>query len=1440
VTDISAKLAALSPDEKRALLAHLTHRASYQANAYPLSFAQQRLWFLDRLEPGSAFYNQNLAIRLLMPIDVAALQRSLSEIVRRHEVLRTTFQTVDAGPTQVVSSTTDVALSLVDLTDLPGDEREPEALRLATEEAKQPFDLARGPMVRASLIRLTVSDHLLLLTMHHIVSDGWSMSVFFNELKTLYAAFCAALPSPLPDLPIQYGDFAVWQRQWLTGAELDRQLRYWKNRLTGLPVLQLPTDRPRPPMQSYRGCYHFVVLPQALTDRLKTLSREYGTTLFMTLLAAFNTLLHRYTGQDDIVLGSPIAGRNRGDLEGLIGFFVNTLVLRTDLSGDPTFREALDRVREVALGAYAHQDLPFEMLVEELQPERDLGRNPLFQVSFQLFKAPTASPGQSTAAAKTVFIQKGTASLDLSLDLYENPDGVMGPLEYSTDLFDTATIALMVEHFLILLQGIVDCPDRRLSELPLLTEMERQAFVQWNETAAVYAHDPCVHRWFEAQVDRAPDAVALVFQKDRLTYAELNRRSNRWAHHLRAIGVGRETRVGIFLERSLEMVVGLLAVLKAGGAYVPLDSTWPAERIARILREARPPVLLTRQGLSGRLPRADATALYLDDPEPAAPESNPQSGVAPHELAYVIYTSGSTGSPKGVMVCHAALGNHMGWMLEALPLSPADVVPQKYSPSFDVAIAEIFAPLLAGARLVVVPPDRSVDATYLADLFARERITVIDLVPSLLGALLDEPAFASSVDLRRIVCGGDALSKTLQDRVLNVLDVELYNLYGPTEATITASFFRCRSDCPKVSIGRPIANTRLHILDARLNPVPIGVRGELYVGGDGLARGYLDRPDLTAERFVPDPDRPGARLFKTGDLARHLPDGNIEFLGRADLQVKMRGFRIELEEVEAALARHEAVAAGTVCAVEEAGDTRLVAYVVPGEPSELWPSVGEHFVYDAVMYFAMTHDEQRNPAYRAAIRQFVNGKTVVDLGTGADALLARFCVDAGAEKVYAIEMLDGPFQSARELIATLGLDDRIVLIHGDSMRVNLPEQVDVCVSELLGTIGSSEGVVHILDDAQRFLKPGGIVIPQRCMTRIALASLPDELAARPRFGELALAYAQKVFDAVGHPFDLRVCVKNFPVRNIASDAGVFEDLDFTGRIKQPPPAHILLAVNREARVDGFLLWLEVRTAGDERIDTLHQRCNWLPVFFPVFQPGIDVRPGDVVRATCSTAPGQSGLPDYHIEGCIERSSEQIRFCHHSPHRQRSFRASPFYEALFANAAPVATFDPDELAPTLRRHLSRHLPEYMIPSTFVTLKSMPLTASGKVDRGALLQLGRRERGSKDALVAPRTEMERAMVRIWRELLRLEDVGVNDNFFDLGGHSLLILKLQSRLRQALQVEFSVVDLFQFPTIDSLARSVSAADSGLALDPIRERVQKQQQTMVRKKTTLHRRQS
>ena len=933
---MTAELQAQVTYRKTEILALLGERASDQDSGpvrlgpmprlgeLPLSFAQQRLWFLDQLDPGTAAYTIAARRRLPRSLDLRALSETLTELVRRHESLRTTFVSRDGEPRQQIAGPEPVTPELIDLEGMPTPDRARIASDIVRDLAHRPFTLARGPLFRPVVLRHAPDEHELLMSIHHIVADGWSMGIIASELDILYAAFAEKQPSPLTDLPLQYADFTLWQRQWLTGTTLEAQRVYWRTRLAALPEpLEIQTDRPRAAQKNAAGASHDFECPASLADSLRELGRREGATLFMTLLAGFKALLFRYTGRPDIVVGTPVANRTQVELEAIVGFFANMLPLRSDLSGDPSFRQLLGRVRETSLGAYAHQDMPFDKLVQELQPDRRSGQNPVFQVSFVL---------QGTATGPTFDFVTVGSPFDLTLFVRA---GSVGPLhmtiEYKRDLFDPETIARLAGHYQTLLEGAAADPECRLSILPLQNGLEvRRLLIDWNATDTPEAMDAPVPGLFETLVARTPAAPAARFEGQSLSYSELNRRVNRLARYLRRHGADRGVLVGIFVERSVEMLIAVLAVMKTRAAYVPLDPAYPAERLEFMLRDADVPLVISQAALLGRISIPAMTRVLAIDRDAGAIEAELEDNLGedphPDDLAYVIYTSGSTGRPKGVQINHRSLANVLAAFRRTLDVDGSDVLVAVTTLSFDIAALELLLPLVSGAQVVLASRDVAADPTKLMALFTETCATLVQATPTTWRMLL-EAGWRYAKGLR-ILCGGEAFPAELSGPLL-ATGGSVWNVYGPTETTIWSTLHRVQPGDNPVPIGRPIANTRTYVLDPSGEPLPIGVPGELYIGGAGVANGYLHRPELTAERFVPDrfSGRSDARLYRTGDVARYRADGALECLGRLDDQVKVRGFRVELGEIESVLASHPAITHTVVTVREDRpGDRHLAAY----------------------------------------------------------------------------------------------------------------------------------------------------------------------------------------------------------------------------------------------------------------------------------------------------------------------------------------------------------------------------------------------------------------------------------------------------------------------------------------------------------------------------------
>jgi amino acid adenylation domain-containing protein len=1051
---VNAPAGALTPDLQAELVAHKTEiiellqsftgserpslpkiQASNGRGDAPLSFPQQRLWFLYQFNPQNTAYGIIGALEINGNLDTGCLEKAIFEVVRRHHALRTVFQKNDRGqPVQVVLPVTSFTLPIVDLQATPAEQREAHALEMIYQQAATPFDLSAGPLTRPYLFQLAPQRYWLLLHLHHIIADGWSMNTFLEETNALYQAYVAGRPSPLRELEIQYTDYASWQRRWYTPEMLQTRLDYWKQKLAGpLPILELPSDHPRPTTLSDHGANARDFIAPDLHHKLLQLCSRYEVTLFMLLLAAYKTLLYRYTGQTDLLVGAPVANRERSEIEPLIGLFVNTIVLRSDLSGNPSFLDLLYQVRETTLQAFAHQDTPFEMIVEAIHPERDTSHTPIFQVFFTLQNFRLLTNDLAGVEVRPVMLESRASKFDLSLTLGESPLGYIYDIEYNPDLFDADTIGRMMHHYRTILEEVCLDVVRPIGEIPLLTEAERQTFTQWNATEQEYPHDLTLPALFEAQVDRSPDGVAVYDEASQVSYAELDRLANQLAAYLRSLGVGPETRVGLCLPRTLDMVASLLAVMKAGAAYVPLDPAFPAERLAYMLEDSAAPVLLTDSSLAGHFQTEGLRVVCIDtDAEVIATHSERrfESGATPDNLAYIIYTSGSTGKPKGVQVLQRGLVNFLCSMQRQPGLEASDRLVSVTTLSFDIAGLELYLPLISGAQLIVVSSQTASDGGRLRRVLEERQATITQATPATWRLLL-AAGWQGSPDFK-ILCGGEALPEDLSAELLKRCG-SLWNLYGPTETTVWSTLDRTLPGQP-ITVGRPIANTQIYILDAYGQPLPIGVPGELYIGGDGVARGYLNRPELTQEKFLPDPfsQHPEARMYRTGDLARWRPDGRIEFLGRIDHQVKLRGFRIELGEIENVLTQHPAIRQAVVLAREDTpGDKRLAAYLTV-HPNAAAPTVSE------LRAFLQTQlPEYMLPAVFTTLEAFPltpNGKVDRRALPAPETSRPELANNFVAPRNETERMLAGIWQEALKL-EQVGVDDNFFELGGHSLLV---------------------------------------------------------------------------------------------------------------------------------------------------------------------------------------------------------------------------------------------------------------------------------------------------------------------------------------------------------------------------------------------------------------------
>ena len=1583
---------------------------SEEVFVFPASFAQQRLWFLDQLFPGTS-YNVLTALRLTGVLNLAALEESFNEIVRRHEVLRTTFSTIAGQPVQLIAPDLKVSLPLINLEQIPIS-KEAAAKQLIVQEMQQPFNLTQSPLLRVTLLQLSITDYVLVINLHHIVFDEWSSALLIRELGLLYTAFNAGKPSPLPLLPIQYADFANWQHQWLQGEVLESQLSYWRSQLANLSVLEIPTNRPRLNEPRYRGATQLLELPLHLSQALMALSQQEGVTLFMTLLAAFQALLYRYTGQTDIAVGSPIANRNRRELEDLIGFFANSLVLRTDLSGNPTFRELLSRVRQVAVAAYAHQDLPFEKLVEELHPERKGNRNPLFQVVFALQNAPMEQlelPGLTLASFNT---ETTTARFDLELYLWECAEnfrnfwgegwqqsaGLRGVLVYNTDLFEPSAIALMLDHFQILLAGAVANPDTCLADLPLLSAAEQhQILVEWNQTARNYPDKSCIHQLFEDQVAQNPTAIAVSYQERQFTYQELNSGSNQLAHYLQKLGVGGETLVGICMEPSPMMVAAMLAILKAGGAYVALDPN-PPERLRFMLEDTQISVLLTQGNLELATREADVNlsqnfkVVCLETDWQAialCSEENLINQTTVDDLAYVIYTSGSTGIPKGVAVPHQAVNrlvcnpNYITW-------KPEDKVAQCANIAFDAATFEIWGALLNGAQLVGINSEVILSPQDFAEEIRSSEISVLFLTTALFNQMARE-APDSFNSLRYLLFGGEAVDpKSVKAVLEHGAPEHLLHVYGPTENTTFTSWYevqapekslqclreetsRKAATSASIPIGKAIANTQIYLLDAHLNPLPIGVTGEIYIGGDGLARGYLNSPELTQERFIPNPfcdsgnqrtrgqgDKvtrgqgdttrkesvlsppllvppspppPPSRLYKTGDLARYLPDGNLEFIGRIDDQVKIRGFRIELGEIETLLHQHPNVQEAVVIAHEKtSADKLIIAYIVPhqnfdqepqlqNEQVKQWqnlynqtyrqPAVNSDPTFNIVGWNS-SYTKQPIPAEEMA--QWVSDRVaqilalqpqrVLEIGCGTGLLL--FQIAPHCTQYWGTDFSPVSIQYIEQLAPAL---PQVKLLHRmatDFEGIAANSFDTVILNSVVQYFPNIDYLLQVLDGAINTVAPGGFIFigdvrslpllsafhaavelhqadsavsPQQLQQQVQLAIFQEtELVIDPAFFDALKQRYERIssvqvelprgryhneltqfrYNVILHikpapsiplnlpPFPLkkREARGGYAIRingglgeansvgntqNVAHTPAVYTQLNWTKdhlsiaavrqHLEQVQPDILTVTKIPNARVMAAVKTAEWLTAGTLAPKTAGGMRDALQ------QLELGTEPEDWWKLAAELPYTVNIRSNKDASCCFD-----VSFQHQDA--TKNIDVLPWQQELvhsgdYANK-PLQAQLTRYLIPQLRTYLEQSLPEYMIPSAFILLSALPLTASGKVNRRALPAPEWGKQGRADA--APLSPIEQKLASIWTDLLGLKSVGIHDNFFQLGGHSLLATQLTSRIRDVFSVELPLRHVFESPALAQLASVIADLQSRsqqktpdivpLARDPHRRR--------------------
>jgi len=1393
-----------------------------EQSAYLLSSSQRRLWLSGQQEQISIAYNMPSVYMLEGKLDLSALEHAFNTIINKHEILRTVFREDEQGEVrQYILAIADTRFTIIHKDLRKETQQEDTVVRLIHETVRKPFNLTEGPLLRVALYQLSDESWVLCCVMHHIISDGWSMKILMNEWMHFYDAYTTGKEEQLLPLRIQYKDYAAWQQAQLRDGVLTQHKEYWLKQLGGeIPVLQLPNDYLRPAVKTYNGRAVEKKIDLSAARALNEFCQEQGGTLFMGLLAAVNALFYRYSNQQDIIIGTPIAGREHADMEDQIGFYLNTLALRTQFSGADNFRELFSNVKQVTLDAYEHQVFPFDELIEELDIEYDASRSLLFDVMLvlqntmesQMFEAQYLHNLTVSGYPKVEVL---SSKFDLVFNFVESEDGLTLTLVYNNDIYKENTIVRLADHLTRLLSAVIAHPDQAIEETDYLSAQEKNTLLlNFNDTWTDYEQERTIVHLFEEQVMKHPDHIALAYGGNSLSYQELNQKANQLAAYLKDnYNVHPNDLIGVQLERTEWLIIAILGVFKSGAAYVPIDPAYPQDRIDYMVADSQCRVVIDEVLLQEIKAVADK---YNSDNIAGINTST--------DLAYIIYTSGSTGQPKGVLVQHTNLSHFFAHTLHYYSAGEPLIQPFIASHAFDISIFQLFTPLLSGGTSVLVSKEQLGDMDrFIAVLKA---IDTLDTVPGvynlLVSHIMENNLMADFKHIKRVFIGGDAIPDILLQRLAKIFSsAAIIVTYGPTETTIFCTHIiykpgAVRPDTRGAVIGYPGSRTNICILDERQQLMPVGTIGEICISGPGVTKGYLNQPRLSEEKFLPHPFKENERIYRTGDLGKWLPDGTIEFAGRKDGQVKVRGYRIELGEIEARMREHNSIAdAVVIAAAIKEEDKSLIGYFVKKRSIQVWPSISEYLGYNDLAYYAMNADELRAGSYKKAIELLVKDKVVMDVGTGPEAILAQHCLAAGAKKVYAVEILEEIYEKAKEKIESLGLQDRIILILGNIMDITLPEQVDYCVCALVGNMGSSDGCIPIMNAARRFVKDPACMIPYRSVTKIAAINLAEE-GVNYGFTETGVYYTENIFSKIGAPFDMRVGLQHVEGRHLISTQDIFEDLDLTTYLSLNQERDISLQITTDSDISGFLIWLNLHTAPNIVNDVFLSQKSFLPIYFPVFGPGVQVHKGDMIRAKVWTKTAEGHIyPDYGITGYLERAGkESIPFTYTSERLPGVFGHNNFYQQVFPGGQLQLT--PSFSAQDLQEHLHQHLPEYMVPSVLLQLERLPLTSNGKIDRRALLETAEAEAGHSVAYVAPRNETEERLVAMWQEILGKEKIGIHDNFFELGGHSLKATRFIMRVKKEFKIRIDLRNVFLEPTIEGLANKIST-DTWLQAAPV-----------------------
>ena len=1381
---------------------------------FPMSFAQERLWFLDQLEPGKPMYNIPVAIKLIGSLNVPVLEQSLNELINRHESLRTTFTSEDGQPVQVIASALSMTLPAKDLRNIPKEKQSIEIRNLISKESLHSFDLANGPLLRVTLLYLDEEEYVLLATMHHIITDGWSMGIFIRELTVLYETFLSGASSPLLELPIQYADYSDWQRKWLQGGVLDEQLEYWKQQLAGAPpVLELPLDRQRLAVRTSVGGIECFTINPEVAQRLKEMSKQSDSSLFMTLFAAFMTFLYRYTGKEDLLSASLIANRNRNEIESLIGFFVNTLPLRVDVSGNPSFRELLARMKQVTVDAYDHQDVPFGQLIEAMQPERHLNHFPLVQVMFVLQNVPMEKlelPGLTITSITD--LENTPVRFDLEVYLWESSDSITGNFIYKTDIFEKSTIKRMLRHFLAILEGIAHNQDQRVSELPLISEIERQQLlIEWNNTDADYPKNSCIHELFEEQVKRTPGNIAIEYQDKQLTYEELNARANQVGRVLRAEGIKENSIVGIMMNRSPDMLIGIFGILKAGGAYLPIDLKYPEARVEYIVKDSSINALLTHDGLSKQLKvlqQFQGKIIDLNNAEIDSQNLENLEAVSSHsETAYVIYTSGSTGKPKGTIVPHMGVVNYAWWARDQYLQDEVLDFPLFTSLSFDLTVTSIFVPLISGGKVVIYEEVGQDGDPTILKVVEDNAVDIIKLTPAHLSLLKEFNINKSRI--KRLIVGGEDLKSELAKTIQEVFkgNIEIYNEYGPTETTVGCMIhkYNPKEDVAlSVPIGKPVNNVKVYLLDKFSKPVPVGVTGEIHVSGDGVAKGYLKKDEETSERFIPNPFSPGKRMYRTGDTARWVSEKKMEFLGRTDNQLKIRGVRIELGEIEAELSAHDDVNACIVNAIQKSAtvqDNDEVTYCskcgLPSNyPGAVYDSEGvcntclafEGYKSKVMPYFK-TKDDLKDIFEKLQATNNSEYDCIVLFSGGKDSTYMLYQLAEMNLKILAFTLDNGYlYEGARKNIKRVESELNVDHVFGSSPPMN----------EILAD--SLKRFSNVCNACFKTVYTLAMNLAYEKKIKYIVTGLSRGQLFETRLGEL---YRNNIFDPTEidrtvlearklyHRMD-DIISRSLDVDKFQQDS-FFEDIHFIDfyrytDVKQSEIYEFL---------EKYVPWVNPTNSGC----TTNCLINDAGIYVHTKERGFhnyalptcwDVRLGHITR--------EDALKDLKSDVDVDSVEKILKEIGYDEYKQRIENREKCLVAYYVSNKELA-------ASELNAFLSQKLPDYMVPLYYIRIETIPLTPNGKVDRNVLPVPEQVRPVLESSYVAPRTPVEQQLATIWSQVLGFEQIGIHDNFFKLGGHSLLATQVVSQISQDLKVELPLRSIFDKPTIAELTEQVVA---------------------------------